>query len=90
MKKTVLLKTCDGGKISDKTVIQLNDKIADSENLPPIEMKSYAFSPNQLYKKKKSVQNAIQEAESQIAVELGRTVGKKKTSFNRQAIRWFR
>lgn len=46
------------------------------ENLPPLSMELYARSGKQLQKKKKQVRSRIQQAESLMAMELGRTVKK--------------
>ena len=64
-------------KPSSWTVRQVNAIGVDVDDLPPIKTKSYAFSSNKLYKKKKCVRSIINEADAQIAAELGKPAAKK-------------
>lgn len=69
--KTVIISKKEG-EYSPKTAY----KVVKTSKLPPLSMELYARSGKQLQKKKKQVYSRIQEAESLIAMELGRTVQK--------------
>lgn len=58
--------------------VVLNGNVVKKGDLPPLSMSSYALTEKKLQKKQKQVRSTIQEAESLMALELGRTPRKKK------------
>ena len=55
-----------------------NRNVVKKIDLPPLSMESYVFTGKGLQKKQKQVRSTIHEAESLMALELGRPPRKKK------------